>query len=236
MKSPLVCLTVLILLGPGTWCSAAEPTRGERAQARAAQMTGAAWYELMDTGPFISDTYRALGRDGEVAALKGIAIKVGLRENHTAIFDTELLRMVMGFDGRVIPAGTPWDGNHGGNSYSPENRAACSTWNGDVWIASGLQGDLSEVTWKRYASGLFQTLGLKIMDGIIYTQGRDQITRLHDLNGNGTADYYENFNDDVKITDGFHEFSFDLLTDAEGNLLFSKGMPVLGYLQSLRRD
>ena len=31
----------------------------------------------------------------------------------------------------------------------------------------------------------------------MYVLGRDQITRLHDLNADGEADFYENFNNDI---------------------------------------
>lgn len=128
-----------------------------------------------------------------------------------------------------LPADNPWKSptRFGGFDFLPGGKAiAASTWNGDVWIATGIDGDLAHVTWRRFASGMFQTLGLKVVDGKIYTQGRDQITRLHDLNGDGEADHYECFNNDVRITEGFHEFSFDLETDREGNFYFSKGMPV----------
>ena len=55
--------------------------------------------------------------------------------------------------------------------------------------------------------------------------GRDQITRLHDLNGDGEADFYENFNNDcVRSTDNFHEFALDLQTDARGQLLLRQGI------------
>ena len=67
--------------------------------------------------------------------------------------------------------------------------------------------------WRRFATGLYQAVGLKIIDGDIYVLGRDQITKLHDLNGDGEADFYENFNNDVQVTPGFHEFAFDLQTD-----------------------
>ena len=50
---------------------------------------------------------------------------------------------------------------------------------------------------------------------------------MHDLNGDGEADFYECFNNDVLITPGFHEFAFDLQTDKEGNFYFSKAAPVL---------
>ncbi len=129
-----------------------------------------------------------------------------------------------------LPAENPWHSppRFGGfDFFADGKRLAASTWNGDVWIADGIDGDLAKVTWRRYAAGMYQTLGLKIVDGVIYTQGRDQITRLHDLDGDGEADFYECFNNDVMVTSGFHEFSFDLQTDAEGNFYFSKAMPVL---------
>ena len=48
--------------------------------------------------------------------------------------------------------------------------------------------------WQRVASGLFQPLGVIVKDGLIYVSCRDQIVRLHDLNGDGESDWYENFN------------------------------------------
>jgi hypothetical protein len=67
---------------------------------------------------------------------------------------------------------------------------------------------------------------LAIVNEQIYVLGRDQITRLHDRNGDGEADFYENFNNDVQVTSNFHEFTFDLQTDSQGNFYFLKGGPV----------
>ncbi|MDB6151565.1 MAG: Cytochrome c [Chthoniobacteraceae bacterium] len=114
----------------------------------------------------------------------------------------------------------------GGLDFFKDGRAALSTHSGDVWIVSGLDGKLENVVWKRYATGLFQALGLKIVDDQVYVLGRDQITRLHDLNSDGEADFYECFNNDVQVTPGFHEFAFDLQTDPQGNFYFAKGGPV----------
>jgi hypothetical protein len=113
-----------------------------------------------------------------------------------------------------------------GIDFFKDSRAALCTWSGDVWIASGLDDSLSEIKWRRFASGLFQALGLKIVDEKIYVLGRDQITRLHDLNNDGEADFYENFNNDVQVTPGFHEFALDLHTDPAGNFYFGKSGPV----------
>lgn len=113
-----------------------------------------------------------------------------------------------------------------GVDFFSDGRAAISTFHGDVWVVSSLDGKLQNVTWKRYAAGLYHALGLKIVNDVVYVMGRDQITRLHDLNNDGEADFYENFNNDVWITVGFHEFAFDLQADPEGNFYFAKAGPV----------
>ena len=53
-----------------------------------------------------------------------------------------------------------------------------------MWIMSPASKDFTgEVTWRRYASGLSHALGLRIVNDTVHVLGRDQITRLHDLNG-----------------------------------------------------
>jgi hypothetical protein len=110
--------------------------------------------------------------------------------------------------------------------FADGDRAALSTWEGDVWIVSGLKGDWAKLTWNRFATGLFEPLGLKIVDDVIHVNGRDQLLTLHDLNKDGEADAYRVFNRDVIITNSFHEFAFDLQTDKAGNFYFAKGAPV----------
>ena len=112
--------------------------------------------------------------------------------------------------------------------FKDGTRAALTTWSGDVWVVSGIDDGLEKLSWKRFATGLFQPLGLKIVDDQVYVLGREGITILRDLNGDGEADFYEAFNSDVATTTGFHEFAFDLQTDPEGNFYFSKAGPVKG--------
>ncbi len=114
----------------------------------------------------------------------------------------------------------------GGMDFFSDGRAALSTWSGDVWIVSGIDAKLDKLEWKRFATGLFQPLGLKIVDDTIYVLGRDQITRLKDLNGDGEADLYECFNNDCQVSKSFHEFAFDLQTDSQGNFYYVKAGPV----------
>ncbi|MCM8542111.1 MAG: cytochrome C, partial [Lentisphaeraceae bacterium] len=105
-------------------------------------------------------------------------------------------------------------------------KAAVSNWSGDVWTVSGVDKDLEKLTWKRIATGLYHPLGLAIVKDSIYVVGRDQITKLVDLNGDGETDFYESFNNDVEVTWNFHEFTFDLQADEAGNFYYSKGAPV----------
>jgi cytochrome c2 len=101
--------------------------------------------------------------------------------------------------------------------------AAICTLHGDVWLVSGIDHKLEKLTWKRFATGLFQPLGLKIVKNQIYVVGRDQITRLHDLNGDGEADWYENFNNDGQVTANGHEYVACLEVDSQGWFYYLKG-------------
>ena len=112
-----------------------------------------------------------------------------------------------------------------GHDFFPNGDAAVVNVSGDVWIVSGLDETLENVKWKRFATGLFQPLGCKVVDGTIYVLGRDQITRLHDLNQDGEADFYECFNNDCVVTENYHEFALDLQTDAAGHFYYAKGSP-----------
>jgi len=109
--------------------------------------------------------------------------------------------------------------------FSDGNRALLSTWDGDIWMLSGLK-DFKKLTWKRYATGFFEPLGLRIVKDVPFIAGRDGIWKTYDLNGDGEADKFEVFNYDVLITNNFHEFQFGLETDKEGNFYFAKASPV----------
>ena len=128
----------------------------------------------------------------------------------------------------TVPEENPWHSwmRFGGLDFFSDGRAAISTWSGDVWIVSGIDDKLEKLTWKRYATGLFQSLGLKIVDDTVYVLGRDQITRLKDTNNDGEADLYECFNNDCQVSKSFHEFAFDLQTDSKGNFYYVKAGPV----------
>jgi hypothetical protein len=140
-------------------------------------------------------------------------------------------------DSAPLPSENPWKSwiKTSAFDFFSDGRCAMCTLNGDVWTSTPLVGDLKNVTtgrrtrrpsrsstkWKRFAAGLYEPLGLKIVDGKIYVLGRDQITILHDLNNDGEADFYENFNNDEVSDANYHSFHYDLQTDHAGNFYYA---------------
>ncbi|MDB5390501.1 MAG: Trehalose utilization [Planctomycetaceae bacterium] len=116
-----------------------------------------------------------------------------------------------------------------GHDFFANGDAAVCTAHGDVWLVSGIDAELKNIRWKRFATGLFQPLGLKIVkhprDGreIVYVLGRDQITELYDFNHDGEADFYQNFNNMGQATANSHEFATCLETDSQGNFYYLRG-------------
>ncbi len=99
---------------------------------------------------------------------------------------------------------------------------AIATWSGDVWRVDGLDEDIDTLRWTRVATGLNQPFGVVSRGEELLILGRDQITRLHDRNGDGQADDYENFNNDARNSEHFHEPASGLLVTPDGGLLYHK--------------
>lgn len=115
-----------------------------------------------------------------------------------------------------------WMRTSGFDFYPDGKRAAVCTWMGDVWIVEGIDQLEGTLKWKRICSGLFQPLGLKIVNDKIHVTCRDQLARLHDLNGDETIDHIECLNSDHQVTEHFHEFAMGLQTDDKGNFYYAK--------------
>ncbi len=123
------------------------------------------------------------------------------------------------------PADNPWQSwmrTSGFDFFKGGKSAAVCTWNGDVWIVDGIDQSEGVLQWQRICAGLFQPLGLKIVNGEIYVGCRDMIAKLVDKNGDRATDYIESFNNDHQVTEHFHEFAMGLQTDDEGNFYYAK--------------
>jgi hypothetical protein len=122
----------------------------------------------------------------------------------------------------------PYDNPYGalfflsGIDFFPHGDAAVCTVHGDVWIVRGLDAGLQRVTWQRFATGLYQPLGLEVVDGKVLVLGRDQLTRLHDENQDGEADFYESFNHDLICNGLPHAYAMRLERMPDGSFVFLK--------------
>ncbi|CAN5358059.1 hypothetical protein BH23BAC3_BH23BAC3_33210 [soil metagenome] len=128
-------------------------------------------------------------------------------------------------DELTLPIPNPWDRNVRvvDLAFFDDGRAAVVTFEGDVWIVDGIDGNLNSMKWNRFASGLYETQSIEIVEGEIYTYGKEGIVRLHDLNGNGAADYYENFSNLMAQSIETREWASDFVAKPDGGFYAAKG-------------
>ncbi|KLU04069.1 large multi-functional protein [Rhodopirellula islandica] len=122
------------------------------------------------------------------------------------------------------PDSTPWNTwfRTTALDFFEDGRMAIAMHGGDIWIVSGIDETLDELRWKRYAAGLYEPFGVKVVDGDVFVTCKDRLVRLHDSDGNAEADFYESFSADSDVSTNFHAFNFDLQTDPEGNFYYAK--------------
>ena len=124
-----------------------------------------------------------------------------------------------------LPTNNPWKSLTyvGGLAFMPDGSAMICTMQGDVWHASNIQYPSKSATWRRFATGLHQPLGMVIDEDGIFVMCRDQLTRLHDLNEDGEADFYECFSNAHVSSIGGHDFICGLQRDRDGNFYAASG-------------
>ena len=125
----------------------------------------------------------------------------------------------------------------GGIDFLPDGRMVCSTWDprGDVFlidlkaaleagrgkqserrdprVASTMPAMADAATTPgvtRFATGLAEPLGVKVVDGRIFVLQKQELTELIDHDNDGTADEYRCVAGRWPVTGNFHEFAFGL--------------------------
>ncbi|MBI1178583.1 c-type cytochrome [bacterium] len=128
-------------------------------------------------------------------------------------------------DNIPLPFDNPWRRNIrlADLGFFSDGRAAAVTFDGDVWIISGLRGNLKEVTWKRFTSGLHEPQSLCIRDDQIFVFDRNGIWRLRDTDGNGEADMHELFSDAFAQTAETREYAQSMKLAPDGSFIIGKG-------------
>src|SRR5690606_34172975 len=118
-----------------------------------------------------------------------------------------------------LPLDNPWKVllYCAGHDFLSDGTALVCTMQGDVWRVEGLDAPTDRpgtARWRRFASGLHHPLGLVVTNDEIYVQCRDQLTRLHDLNDDGEADFYECISKAFTTSPAGHDYICGLERDA----------------------
>ena len=108
-----------------------------------------------------------------------------------------------------------------GVDLTPDGTVYTCTIHGDVWRLTGVDDSLRNLRWQRFATGLYQPLGLKVRNGQVFVLGRDHITRLHDRNADGVAEEYEAFFTGIQTSSGGHDYVTCLETDTAGRFYYA---------------
>lgn len=145
-----------------------------------------------------------------------------------------------------LPLDNPWRRNVRLADISflnDQGDAAGVTFDGDVWLISGLKGDLGKVTWRRFASGLHEPMSIVVRNAELGTRNaesktdsalrtphseilvfdRNGIWKLVDTNGDKECDRYEMFCNLFAQTAETREFPNSMKLGPKGELYISKG-------------
>jgi len=128
-------------------------------------------------------------------------------------------------DDIALPVNNPWKRNVrlADLAFFPDGRAAGITFDGDVWMITGLRGDLTNVEWRRFASGLHEPLSLGIRGGDLFVFDRNGIWRLRDADGNGEADVHELVSNAFAQTSETREYANGMKIAPDGAFIIAKG-------------
>ncbi|MBI4660838.1 MAG: PQQ-dependent sugar dehydrogenase [Verrucomicrobia bacterium] len=105
----------------------------------------------------------------------------------------------------------------GGMDFLPNGDLAMCTYAGEVWIVEGATGDPAQARWRRFARGLNEPGGLRVINGKIHVTQKCELTRLSDTDGNGEADLFECLSDGWGYTGNYHSYATGPALDAQGN-------------------
>ncbi len=105
-----------------------------------------------------------------------------------------------------------------GMDFLPDGNLAIATFQGEVFIVEGVTGDPKAAKWRRFARGLNEPGGLRVVDGAIYVMQKCELTRLRDVDGDGVADVFECVSDAWGYTGNYHSFATGPIVDESGIL------------------
>jgi cytochrome c2 len=125
-------------------------------------------------------------------------------------------------DRMALPLDNPWRRRvrPADITFLPSGKCAVVTFCGDVWL---LAPSAKRVAWKRIAAGLCEPLSIGHVGETIQVFSRSGLVRLHDRNGDGETDFYENHSSLMTQTVSTRGYPLDMEVDETGRTWASIG-------------
>ncbi|MGB3848622.1 MAG: plastocyanin/azurin family copper-binding protein [Tunicatimonas sp.] len=120
----------------------------------------------------------------------------------------------------------------GGLAFTNDNQLGVSTRRGEVWLIDNPQS--GQPTFRRFAAGLHEPLGLAYRNGSFYTAQRAELTKLTDTNQDGRADVFRTLYT-WPLSGNYHEYSYGPLFLPDGDMLVTLNLSWVGEGASLSK-
>lgn len=120
----------------------------------------------------------------------------------------------------------------GGIAFNENGVLAASTRRGEVWRVTNPESN--NPSFKRFAKGLHEPLGLAYKNGSYFLAQRGELTKLTDENNDGKADLYETICN-WPLAANYHEYAYGPVILPDGNMLVNLNLSWIGRGASLAK-
>ncbi|MCL7763965.1 plastocyanin/azurin family copper-binding protein [Polaribacter sp. Z014] len=120
----------------------------------------------------------------------------------------------------------------GGLALTDDGKLGVSTRRGEVWVLDN--PNAKKPTYKLFAKGMHEILGLAYKDNGFYATQRSELTRLEDEDKNGVADYYKTVFS-WPLSGNYHEYSYGPKFDNNGDMILTLNATYMGDALSMAK-
>ncbi len=120
----------------------------------------------------------------------------------------------------------------GGLAFDDQGRLAATTRRGELWVIT--DPALSKPSFKRFAQGFHEPLGLAFKNGSYYFSQRGELTKATDIDGDGYGDKFENIVT-WDLAGNYHEYAYGPKFLPNGNMLIALNLGWTGRGNSLSK-
>jgi azurin len=117
----------------------------------------------------------------------------------------------------------------GGMSVLKDGRLGVATRRGEVWLIGNpyMYGN-SRPTYKKFAEGLHEPLGLNFIDNKFWATQRGEVTILEDIDGDLEADVFQSYYQ-WPLSGNYHQYSYGPVLMKDGKKLFTLNLDWIGH-------